>query len=171
MIARVPIERSIYEFVLKGRRSCRIGRRYESVFPEPVWDCMNASRGEVESPRGNSAKSDARCIEVGFEISILVVRCVVMRGFRPSPVNVEESVRGALLGLLGPFGTDVVGLFSTFGLEENSEDMICVGWRGLRCPCTVGTDVIGRSLESFRGRFGGRLSSSTLKRAFACEAF
>ena len=76
---------------------------------------MNASRGELESPRGNSAKRDARCIEVGFEMSIFVVRCDVMRGFRPSPVNVEESVRGALLGLLGPFGKDVVGC-STFGL-------------------------------------------------------
>ena len=127
---------------------------------------MNASRGEVEeSLRGNSAKSDARCIEVGFEIAILVVRCVVMRGSRPSPVNVEESVRGALLGLLGPFARDAVGFFSTLGLEENKEEIICVGWRVLECPCVVGTDAAGRSL---RGLFGGRLSSSTL---FGCETF
>ena len=132
---------------------------------------MNASRGEVEeSLRGNSAKSDARCIEVGFEISILVVRCAVMRGFRPSPVNVEESVRGALLGVLGPFGADAVG-FSTFGLKENNEEMICVGWRVLGCPCVVGTDVAGKSLDSFRGRFCGRFSSSAFKRAFGCEVF
>jgi len=128
IIARVPIERSIYEFVLRGRRSCRMGRRYESVFPEPVCDWMNASRGEVESSRDNSDESDARCIDVGFEMSILVVRWVEMRGFRPSPVNVEESVRGALLGLLGPFVTGVVSFFSIFGLDENSEDTICVRW-------------------------------------------
>ena len=130
---------------------------------------MNASRGEVESPRGNSAKSDARCIEVGFEITILAVRWVVMRGFRPSPVNVEESVRGALLGWLGPLRTDAVG-FSTFGLKENSEDIICVGWRGFGCACTVEPDAIGGLLESFRGRFGGRLPSSPLKRSFVCKA-
>ena len=95
-----------------------------------------------------------------------------MRGFRPSPVNVEESVRGALLGLLGPFGKDVVGC-STFGLEENNEDMICVCWRvlGLGCPCGGGTDVAGRSLDSFLGRFGCRLPSFASKRAFGCEAF
>jgi hypothetical protein len=94
-----------------------------------------------------------------------------MRGFRPSPVNVEESVRGALLGLLGPLISDVVGFFSTFGLKENSEDIICVGWRGLGCPCTADTEVTGSVLESFRGSFCGRLSSSTLKWAFVCEAF
>lgn len=54
-----------------------------------------------------------------------------MRGFRPSPVKVEESVSGALLGLLGACDTGTVDFCSTFGLEENSDDMICEGWRGL----------------------------------------
>ena len=92
-----------------------------------------------------------------------------MRGFRPSQVKVEESVRGALLGVLGPFGAEVAG-FSTFGLKENNEEMICVGWRVLGRPCVVGTDVAGKSLDSFRGRFCGRFSLSTFKRAFWVRA-
>jgi hypothetical protein len=48
-------------------------------------------------------------------------------------VKDEESVSGALLGLLGACGTDPVDFCSTFGLEENREDMICVDWRGLGC--------------------------------------
>ena len=60
-----------------------------------------------------------------------------MRGLSPSPVKVEESVSGALLGLFCTFGTDAVDCCSIFGLEENSEDMIWAGWRGLGCACTV----------------------------------
>lgn len=51
--------------------------------------------------------------------------------------------------------------------------MICVCWRvlGLGCPCAGGTDVAGRLLDSFLGRFGCRLSSFTSKRAFGSELF
>ena len=93
---------------------------------------MNASRHE-DAPGDSRVESDARCIDVGFRMFIFVVRCVAMRELRPSPVKVEESVSGALLGLLGACNTDAVDFGSTFGLEENSEDIICVGWRGLGC--------------------------------------
>ena len=47
-----------------------------------------------------------------------------MRGLRPSPMKVEESVTttvsGALLGLLCALGANPVGFCSTFGLEANS---------------------------------------------------
>ena len=36
IIARVPIERSMYESVLSGSRSWMIGRRKDNVFPDPV---------------------------------------------------------------------------------------------------------------------------------------
>ena len=109
-----------------------IGRRYDSVFPEPVWDWMNASRREAgsESPDDRSAKRDARCIDVGFRMFIFVSRWVATRELRPSPVKVEESVSGALLGLLCALGmdaVDAVGFCSTFGLQVNREDIIWAG--------------------------------------------
>lgn len=90
---------------------------------------------------------------------IFVVRCVAMRGLRPSPVKVEESVSGALLGLLGACGTDDVDFGSTIGLKEKSEDMICAGWRGLGCGCGTERDATDGWSEFFRGRFGGRSSA------------
>ena len=77
-------------------------------------------------------------------------------------MKVEESVSGALLGLLGTFSTDAAGCCSTFGLEENSEDMIWVGWRGLGCACAVDW------AECFRGRLGGRSSAVCV---LVCEAY
>lgn len=47
MTASVPMERSMYESELRGRRSWRMGRRKESVFPEPVWDWINTSRAAM----------------------------------------------------------------------------------------------------------------------------
>jgi hypothetical protein len=82
-----------------------------------------------------------------------------MRELRPRPVKVEESVSGALLGLFGVCGRDAVDFCSTFGLEENSEDMTCAGWRGL--GCAWGTErgaTDGRSV-CCRGRLGGRSSA------------
>ena len=104
---------------------------------------------------------------------IFVVRCVAMRELRPRPVKVEESVSGALLGLFGVCGTDTVDFCSTFGLEENSEDMTCAGWRGLGCAwgtersVTGGRSVCCRGWSVFcrgwsvccRGRLGGRSSA------------
>jgi hypothetical protein len=119
---------------------------------------MNASRHE-DAPGGRNVESDARCIDVGFRMFIFVVRCVAMRGLRPSPVKVEESVSGALLGLLGVCNADAVDFGSTFGLEENSEDMICVGWRGLGCAPGTERDATDRRSECFRGRLGGRSST------------
>ena len=104
-------------------------------------------------------ESDAHCIEVGFMIFSFVVRCVAMRGSRPSPVKVEESVSGALLGLLGACGTDDVDFCSTFGLEEKSEDMICPGWRGLGCACGSERKATDGLSECFRGRLAGRSSA------------
>jgi hypothetical protein len=139
--------------------------RNDSVFPEPVWDWINASRHE-DAPGDRRVESDARCIDVGFRMFIFVVRCVAIRGLRPSPVKVEESVSGALLGLLGACNTDAVDFGSTFGLEENSEDIICVGWRGLGCASGTERDATDRGSERLRGRLGGR--SSTMF-AFAWE--
>ena len=94
-----------------------------------------------------------------------------MRELRPRPVKVEESVSGALLGLFGVCGTDTVDFCSTFGLEENSEDMTCAGWRGLGCAWGTERSVTGgRSVccrgwsVCCRGRLGGR-SSAVLVRA------
>ena len=88
-----------------------------------------------------------------------------MRELRPRPVKVEESVSGALLGLFGVCGTDTVDFCSTFGLEENSEDMTCAGWRGLGCAWGTERSVTGgRSVccrgwsVCCRGRLGGRSS-------------
>jgi len=83
-----------------------------------------------------------------------------MRESRPSPVKVEESVSGALLGLLGACGTDTVGFGSTFGLEENREDIIWVGTRGLGCVSGTERDATDRRSECFRDRLGGRSSTS-----------
>ena len=88
---------------------------------------MNASREVEESLEDRSAKRDARWIAVGFSMSIFVVKWEVMRGLSPSPVKVEESVSGALLGLLCAFATGTFGCCSTFGLKEKSDDMIWVG--------------------------------------------
>ncbi len=82
-----------------------------------------------------------------------------MRGLRPSPVKVEESVSGALLGLVGVLGTDTVGFGSTFGLEVNSEDIIWAGWRGFGFCCTTDSDAAEGRWESFRRRLGGRSSA------------
>jgi hypothetical protein len=85
-----------------------------------------------------------------------------MRESRPSPVKVEESLSGALLGLLGACGTDSVDFSSNFGLEENSEDIICVGWRGLGCASGTDRDATDRRSECFRGRLGGRSSTISI---------
>ena len=82
-----------------------------------------------------------------------------MRELRPSPLNVEESVSGALLGLLGACNTDPVDFGSTFGLEENSEDIICVGWRALGWASGSERDATDRRSECFRGRLSGRSST------------
>ena len=119
---------------------------------------MNASRHE-DAPGDRRVESDARCIDVGFRMFIFVVRCVAMRELRPRPVKVEESVSGALLGLLGVCNADTVGFGSTFGLEENSEDIICVGWRGLGCASGTERDTTDRRSECFRSRLGGRSST------------
>ena len=89
------------------------------------------------------------------------MRCVAISELRPSPVKVEESVSGALLGLFGACDTDTVDFGSTFGLEENSEDIICVGWRGLGCASGTERDATVRRSRSecFRGRLGGRSST------------
>jgi hypothetical protein len=79
-------------------------------------------------------------------------------------MKVEESVSGALLGLLGALGASSLGFCSTFGLEVNSEDMIWTGWR-----CFGGAGAAGGRWESFRGRLVGRSSSATL--AFVWEGF
>jgi len=79
-------------------------------------------------------------------------------------MKVEESVSGALLGLLGALGANSVGFCSTFGLEVNSEDIIWTGWRGLG-----GASAADGRWESFRGRLDGRSSSATL--AFVWERF
>ena len=119
---------------------------------------MNASRHE-DAPGDRRVESDARCIDVGFRMFIFVVRCVAMRELRPSPVKVEESVSGALLGLLGACDTDAVNFGSTFGLEENSEDIICVGWRGLGCASGRERDAADKRSGLFRGRLSGRSST------------
>jgi len=119
---------------------------------------MNASRHE-DVPGDRRVESDARCIDVGFRMFIFVARCVAMSELRPSPVKVEESVSGALLGLLGTCNTDAVDFGSTFGLEENNEDIICVGWRGLGWASGTERDVTDRRSECFRGRLGGRSST------------
>jgi hypothetical protein len=82
-----------------------------------------------------------------------------MRELRPSPVKVEESVSGALLGLLGVCNTDAADFGSTFGLEENSDDIICVCWRGLGCASGTERDATDRRSECFRGRLDGRSST------------
>ena len=80
------------------------------------------------------------------------------RGLRPSPVNVEES-NGALLGaeifVLLCFSSG----FSTFGLNENKDEIICVGREGPgagRCGDSEGTDETGKSpCTSVRAFFRG----------------
>lgn len=49
-----------------------------------------------------------------------------MRGSSPRPVNVDESVNGALLGCESLWDEAGGKGRSTFGLKENKEDMICV---------------------------------------------
>ncbi len=109
---------------------------------------MKASRHE-DAPGDRSAESDARCIEVGFRMFIFVVRCVAMRELRPSPVNVEESLSGALLGLLGACGTDPVDFSSNFGLEENSEDILFdLSLKAVSTAChTTGTQHTSQSTD------------------------
>lgn len=82
-----------------------------------------------------------------------------MRELRPSPEKVEESVSGALLGLLGACNTDTVDFDSTFGLEENSEDIICEGWRGFGCASGSERDATDKWSGIFRDRLSGRLST------------
>jgi hypothetical protein len=57
-------------------------------------------------------------------MDILADKCAEMRGSSPRPVNVDESLIGALLG----FGADSVDVetigTSTFGLWEKREDII-----------------------------------------------
>ncbi len=98
-----------------------MGRRKESVLPEPVCDCMNTSRAAGSSSVGNKAGNTALWIEVGLEIFILEDRCETTRGSRPRPSKVEES-RGALLGFAFVVGA-VRATCSIFGFEVKSEDM------------------------------------------------
>lgn len=98
-MARVPMDLSIYECVLRGRRSWIIGSRNDNVFPDPVWDWMKTSLEDVSSVEvDNNAGSAARWIDVGLAMVILEDKCETMRGSNPNPENVDESVRGALLG-------------------------------------------------------------------------
>ena len=90
---------------------------------------------------------------------IFVSRWVAMRGLRPRPVKVEESVSGALLGLLDTFGADSVCFCSTFGLDVKSEDIIWPGWRGFGFTCATDCDAIDGRLVSFRSRLDGRSST------------
>ena len=135
MMASVPMERSMYERELRGRRSCRIGRRNESVFPDPVWLWMKTSRSWVsstsEESRGGSA---ARWIEVGAVMPILLLRCETMSGSRPSPAKVDRSVNGALLGFKAGWGRLELSSTSTLGLAVNKEETIWVDREG---PATL----------------------------------
>lgn len=84
-----------------------------------------------------------------------------MRGSRPSPANVEESVSGALLGFPGAWCVVDGAACSTFGLYENREDMTCAFCRGFDGPEGCGCfeyEGGGRAWasESVRGRFDGR---------------
>lgn len=104
-----------------------MGRRKESVLPEPVCDWMKISREDVSSETVESRFGRAaRWMAVGFEIDILVSRWADMRGLRPRPVNVDESSNGALLGnALFLAGAAWSGA-STRGFDVKSEDMTCV---------------------------------------------
>src|ERR1700683_5154137 len=105
MIARVPIERSMYDSVLSGRRSWMIGRRNDNVFPDPVWDWMNKSLDAISSDVESAIGRVALWIEVGLDTFILEDRCVIISGSRPRPEKAEGSVNGALLGFMLVFGT------------------------------------------------------------------
>jgi hypothetical protein len=129
IMARVPIDRSIYESVLNGSRSWMIGRRNDSVFPEPVWDWMNKSLDAVSSAFERATGRVALWIDVGLETFILEDRCAIISGSRPRLEKAEESVSGALLGFDAILETGFGAGASIFGLYENREDIIWVGGR------------------------------------------
>jgi hypothetical protein len=106
----------MYDRVLNGSKSWTIGRRKERVFPEPVWDWMNKSLDAISSEVERATGRVARWIDVGLETFILEERCAVIKGSRPSPKKVEESVNGALLGFEIFFETLVCAGVSNFGL-------------------------------------------------------
>ena len=99
-----------------------MGRRKESVLPEPVCDCMNTSRAAGSSSVGRRAGSTALWMEVGREMFILEDRWATTRGSSPRPVKVEES-SGALLGFVLAAGAARGVGCSIFGFEVNREEM------------------------------------------------
>jgi hypothetical protein len=116
IIARVPIDRSIYESALSGSKSWIIGRRKESVFPDPVCDWINKSLDAISSDVESATGRAALWIDVGLETFILEDRWAIISGSKPRPWKVEESVNGALLGFEMAFkivfctGTSILGL-------------------------------------------------------------
>jgi len=131
MMARVPIERSMYDNVLSGSRSWMIGKRKDNVFPDPVWDWMNKSLDAVSLDVESATGRAALWMEVGLCTFILEDKCAIMSGSRPRPEKAKESVNGALLG----FETIVEAVFgagaSILGLYEKREEIICVAGREL----------------------------------------
>ena len=61
---------------------------------------------------------------------IFDVKCAAMSGSNPKPVNVDLSVRGALLGFTTPRAGCWSVETSILGFDVNREDMICVGLPG-----------------------------------------
>ena len=114
MIAKVPIDRSIYERLLSGSRSWIMGMRKDNVLPDPVCDWMNVSLSAPEEE--SMAVRVARCIDVGFSMPILFDRCATNSGSTPSPAKEEESVKGALLGRARDLGVFGLSGISTVGL-------------------------------------------------------
>jgi len=92
----------------------------------------------------------ARWIPVGLSMLILLDRCVMRRGLRLRPENVDES-RGALLGAPVFFGCLSSGT-STLGLYVKSDEMICVG-----LDCLGAGAAKTSSWASVRGSGRGRL--------------
>jgi hypothetical protein len=98
IIAKVPIDLSMYECVLSGSKSWMIGKRKERVFPDPVCDWINRSLDAISSDVESATGRAALWIDVGLETFILEDRCATISGSKPRPWKVEESVNGALLG-------------------------------------------------------------------------
>jgi hypothetical protein len=75
-----------------------IGKRKERVFPDPVCDWINKSLDVISSDVESATGRAALWMDVGFETFILEDRCATIRGSKPRPWKVDESVNGALLG-------------------------------------------------------------------------
>lgn len=78
-------------------------------------------------------------------------------GSKPRPAKVEES-SGALLGRAFNRGAGATLGCSTFGFEVNSEEIICVGGRGVGAARSAGTSAC--CVASFRGFLLGRSAMS-----------